>query len=365
MKVLVVSTVRYRRNGISSVIENLFCSNAFENTNISFLFPIDNDPTMIQKLERRGFHVYVKSRKNPVSYFWYLTKLLRQQHINIIHVHGNSSTMALELLAARLVGCKIRIAHSHSTSCLSVRLHNALAPLFHGCCTHCLACGTEAGKWLFQERPFTIVNNGIQTKRFIFSENARKDVRERYHLTDKDILLGHVGIINEGKNQNFLLDILEVLVQRNQNYYLMLVGEGPLRQSIEQRAAEMGLADKVIFVGVTDNVPAYLSAFDLLVMPSLFEGLPLALIEEQANGLQCIISENITREVDKTGNVIFLPLSDGAQRWANIISSIELPNNRAAQSQESIKKITANGYDIQTEAENLKRLYEQALNGEM
>lgn len=359
MKILIVSTVKYRKNGISSVIENYYTDPCFAGEDVSFLFHIGSDSHMIRRLEDLGHRVYLRNRsmKRVPAYCAELAKLIRQERFDILHVHGNSATMALEMIAARMGGCKIRIAHSHNTTCKHMTIHKLFDPVFQKLCTHRLACGTAAGKWLYGDRKFTVVNNGVDTQRFAFDPDSRERIRRQYGIREDTILIGHVGTFNAQKNQIFLLDVMRNM--EKENHRLMLIGDGDLRPDTERRARDLGLQDKVIFTGVISNVPEYLCACDYIAMPSLYEGLPLTLIEEQANGLRCIVSEHITKEADKTGNLTFLPLGDGAQ-WAGTIR--ELPEtDREALSRSAIEKISACGYDIHAEAAKLKAYYEQAV----
>ena len=155
--------------------------------------------------------------------------------------------------------------------------------------------------------------------------------------------------------------MIEMLAKLGSEYKLLLLGIGHLRESVEQKVRELGLSDRVIFGGVTDRVEDYLSAFDLLVMPSLYEGLPLSLIEAQASGLKCLVSANITHEVDKTGNLTFLNLEDGIGKWAQAVQEIKLPEDRNEASKVAIERIIKHGYDIQTEAEKLRCYYINAV----
>ena len=184
-------------------------------------------------------------------------------------------------------------------------------------------------------------------------------LREQYGILDEQKLIVHVGAFIERKNQSFLLD---VMMHLDPTYKLMLIGEGTLFSAVKKRVKDLGLEDRVIIAGVTDQVPDYLSASDFIALPSLFEGLPLTLIEAQSSGLPCIVSDRVTQEVDKTGNVLFLSLDDGAKCWAEAIQRIELPEDRNRASEDAIEKIKACGYDIQTSAAWLKDYYCNAVN---
>lgn len=359
MKLLIVSTVKYRRNGISSVIANYYGDPAFADWDIHFLVPAGSDETMVRKLEAGGRKVHLCSRsmKRAIQYCAEVAKLIRREGFDAVHVHGNSATMALEMIGAAIGGCAVRMAHSHNTTCKHMAIHKLFAPVFHKLCTHRLACGRDAGKWLYGDREFTVVNNGVDTRRFAFAPESGERIRRQYGICEDSVVIGHVGTFNAQKNQSFLLDVLKALEEKT--YRLMLIGDGDLRAAAERKAAQLGLTDRVIFTGSVSDIPGYLSACDCIAMPSLYEGLPLTLIEQQANGLRCVISEAITREADKTGNLTFLPLEDAA-RWAAVIR--ELPkDDRQEMSRRAAEKIRGCGYDIHAEAEKLKAYYQQAV----
>lgn len=363
MRVLMINTVDTNRNGITNVIFNL-CQ-AIDKKDLVIDYVSINEPAhvYVQQIEAGGGHLFVLSRRmNRIgAYIGGLRDLIRQGNYDIVHAHGNSATLVLEMLAARKAGCRICIAHSHSTSCRSLMLHKLLNPFFQCCCTHRLACGEEAGKWLFGNRPFKVVNNGVRTERFAFQPDSRQAFREHYGFRKEDLVIGHVGEFNDAKNQEFLVEVLAKLTSINEDFRLLLIGDGPLREKVEEKVAEFGLMERVLFAGVTDRIPEHLSAVDLIVMPSRYEGLPLSLIEAQASGLHCVVSDNITHEVDKTGNLIFLPLDSGATYWAEIIAKMQLSKDRNTLCDEAIKKIKACGYDIYTEAVKLKEYYLQAI----
>lgn len=363
MRVLVVKVNQFRREGITNVVMNLYDAVDKSDMHIDMVAVAPPGSEYVAKLKENGGEIFVveRSMRHPLRYIAKLSKVIRDGLYDVVHAHGNSGTLALEMVAAKKAGCKIRIAHSHSTSCKYKLAHRLLKGVFHAACTHRLACGEAAGKWLYDEKPFQIINNGVDTGRFAFSAENRSKIRQQYGLDDSRIVLGHVGGFTEGKNQRFLVDILRELTDRDLPYSLLLVGDGALRTQVQNKVREMGLDDKVLFVGETDRVSDYLSACDILAMPSLFEGLPLSLIEAQASGLHCVISANITREVDKTGNLTFLPLETGAAHWAEKIAGLQLQKDRNSVSVQAIEKIKACGYDIYTEADKLKEYYLRAV----
>ena len=357
MRLLIIDTNYIGTDGITNVIRNLFCG--MDKTDMQTDIVVINQPgdAFQAMFEAEGGHVYVLPRniKHPFRYVHTLRRVIKQGRYDAVHVHGSSATLAFEMTAAWLAGCKVRIAHSHNTTCVYKGIHRLLTPLFRLLCTHRLACGVEAGKWLYGKAPDAVVNNGVDTARFAFAQEPRMRLREQYGILDEQKLIVHVGIFTERKNQSFLLDVMTHL---DPTYKLILIGEGgAYLKAVEKKAVDLGIEDRVIFAGVTDRVPDYLSASDFMALPSLFEGLPLTLIEAQANGLSCIVSDRVTQEVDKTGNVLFLSLDNGAKCWAEAIQRLELPADRNRASEDAIEKIKACGYDIQTSAAWLKNYY--------
>ena len=361
MNILVISTVRYRSNGISNVIRNIYLNDTFKEDDISFLFPGDNDAAMVEELEQKGFKVYQFPRyeQGTLAYFRYVKKLVKKYNIELVHVHGNSHALIVELLASKMGGCKIRICHSHNTTCNNTVMHKVLAPFFNILCTERLACGEAAGRWMYGNKPFQIINNGINTEKFRFNEEDRIRIRKQYGITDNEIVIGHVGNLNIQKNQTVLLDVMSKL-NNIEKFKLLLVGEGQKRAELEEKTLRLGLNNRVIFVGATEEVPAYLSAMDVIAMPSLYEGLPLSLIEEQANGLTCIVSDNITREVNKTGLIKFASLDD-LSMWTNELECVQLDSDRTTTSRKAITRIIEAGYCIENEAAKTRAIYEKAI----
>lgn len=362
MNILVASTERYRLNGVSNVIKNLYCNEVFSKHNLVFLLPEGSDEFMIDELKTFNFKVFLsnRSKKSTIRYFNLIKKIIKSENIDILHIHGNSHTLAIELSAAKSAGCKIRIAHAHSTSCRYQTLHKLLTPIFNKSYTHGFACGKAAGEFMYGIKPFTVINNGIATSRFAYNENACFKIRAQYNLGD-NIVIGHVGSFSEVKNQSFLIDILIALLKHSEKYSLMLIGEGKTQVDVKNKAEQLGVLDNVIFTGVTKNVPEFLSACDLIVMPSLFEGFPLTIVEEQANGLKCICSDVITSDVNLTGNISFLSLDEGPGVWADAVKNTVCFSDRNEASIQAIKKIKEAGYSIEDEVLKLEQYYLKAI----
>lgn len=366
MKVLVISTVELEKNGITSVILNLMQSIDKKNLHFDVVAIKRPLPDVQKKLEALGCKIFILERSfhNILFYIGALSRIIKKERYDIVHAHGNSSTLFFEMISAYIGNCKIRIAHSHNTTCTSKFVNAVLKPLFKLAYTDGMACGQDAGSWMFGNNKFTVIKNGINVNAYSYDETKRIDIRKRYSIPENGIVIGHVGVFNNQKNHKFLFEIYSEIYKYNADIYLMLIGDGRLKRNFENDIQNEEYRHNVIFVGTTNNVNSYLCAMDAVAMPSLYEGLPLAVIEEQANGLSCILSENITKEVDKTGNVVFFSLND-KESWVNYITDVKINKNRQLTSSKAIEDIIKSGYSIEDEAQKLREYYFNALEREV
>lgn len=358
MKILIINTNPTKREGITSVIFNQL-ENIKDQT-LQFGYVSINTPEdeFIQRLKNINCKLYVLPRniKKISTYISRLSKIAKDY--DVIHVHGNSATLAIDLLAAKIGGIRYRLAHSHNTSCKMIIADKLLRPMFYKLCNGRLACGKDAGKWLYGNRKFEIIRNGINTSRFRFNQNKRAEIRKSLGWEDK-IIIGHVGNFVEAKNHKFIFEIIKSAINKNPNIRLVCVGGGRLKEIAKDYLCGLGLNDYVHITDSVDNPEEYMSAMDAVLMPSIHEGLPLTLVEEQANGLRCLVSDAITKEADLTGNLYFLSLSQPMDVWSNELLKIvsERNNERTIISEKSITAIKDKGYDISTEAHKLSMYY--------
>ena len=355
--VLFVCTVPTDKSGIPNVIFNLL--DRIDTTRYNIGYVAINEPTEYykEKLRKINSKLFVISRKiyNPFGYIKNLTNVAKDY--DIIHVHGNSATMVLEMIAAKLAGVKVRIAHSHNTTCNMKTIDAVARPLFYTLCNGRLACGNEAGYWLFRNKKFTIINNGIDVEKFRFNKDSRDSIRANIGVTD-ECVIGHIGNFVEQKNHSFLIDIFKKYSEIQPTSKLLLLGDGPLRCSIQSKVQNLGLEDKVIFAGSVDHPEEYVNAMDLVVMPSLFEGLPLTLVEEQANGLSIVAADTITPDANMTGNIRFVPLSHAEYIWANHIQKLLTESSHNEESSNAaITIIKKANYDVDSAARTLELYY--------
>lgn len=356
MKILIVNTVPTERNGVTNVIFNYYRTVNTYHIQMDLVVINQPAPYYIEEVQDKGGKVYIMSRtvKYPLKYIWNLSRIAKGY--DAIHVHGNSATMLLEMLAAKMANVPFRIAHSHNTTCRYKFLNRLCRLPFYALCNGRLACGREAGVWLYGEREFKVQNNGIDTARFSFDEQKRVNMRQRLNWKD-GVIIGHVGNFVEAKNHTFLIDVFAEVYRQNSCYRLLLIGDGQLKNAVQTKVMQLGLSKVVFFAGETDSVVDYLCAMDLIVMPSHFEGFPLTLVEEQANGLHCVISDVITHEIDITGLIHFISLHADIDEWVKEILNYSINNNRKFISENAIITIKKNKYDISVLTKELASFY--------
>lgn len=361
MKILLINTVATDKNGITMVIFNYLKAMNTIDITLDLVSLNEPDISYVNEVERKGGHVYVLPRSGKkILFYWNgLRRLVKQNKYDAVHIHGNSHTVVLELSAIWAAGCKVRIVHSHNTTCTYSGIHKLMTIPFNMLYTQGFACGREAGEWMFCKRSFEVINNGVNTDLFRFKNDVREKMRTEFGWNDCKVI-GHVGTFIPVKNQTFLVDIFSMLYIRDSSYRLLLIGEGDLRKDLMVKVESIGLKDVVKFTGNVNNVYDYVNAMDLVIMPSLFEGLPLTLVEQQANGLHCVVADTITTETDKTGNLTFVSLNAPVIEWADRIQNLNL-DGRGERSLKAIDKIKECGYSIQEEAKKLEEYYKSII----
>ena len=312
----------------------------------------------IETLGGKVYHIPTK-RENYIQNRIQIRSILSSGQYKIVHSHMDGMNGNLLREAAKL-HIPVRISHSHNTEFLT---NNILKILFHKYyrsiipkyATELWACSSMAGRWLYgQGHTFEVIPNAIDTDKYAFNTKLRDQIRGKLGLRGKYVI-GHVGKISYQKNHAFLIKLFYEISQKKSDVVLMLVGDGDLRQKMEDLVEKYDIASKVIFMGQQDNVNELLNAMDVFVMPSIFEGLPVVLVEAQCNGLHCICSTNVPEESNITGNVEFITLSDNVNRWVTAIMS----NNQ--RDYEAKKKVVSKGYDIVSASKILEKTYFELL----
>lgn len=360
MKILHIPTGGLFSDGIFSCIEAYVA--AMDRTNIEITILATNQPAkeIVKRVEFLNCSTAViPYRKDNIrKYILELYQYLKKSRFDIVHVHGSSAIMAIELIIAKLVGCKVRIAHSHNTTCENKRIDSLLRQVFYYSYTHAFACGQDAGKWLFGKRSFMVIPNGRNLKKYEFSELNRNYWRRELSLQQDDFVIGHVGRFNYQKNHEYIVRIFQNVIKKRKNAHLLLIGTGENFEKIKEEVHRVGLDGRVQFLGSINNVEELLSVFDIMILPSRYEGLPIVVIEWQASGLPCLISDSITDECIMTELVRKLSIQEPPEIWADAIVNTNI------QDRNSIKErvesdIREAGYDIEFGAKKLKDLYQK------
>lgn len=349
----------FRINGITNVIMNYALNlnkNKFE------IYVLASRPICDEYIKKlldnniKFIEVPPKIGIKSFKYYFKLYSILNKKNFDIVHIHGNSATIVIELIIAKIKGIKVRIAHSHNTKCNNYRIHKILKPLISKFCSYCFACSNEAGKWMF-DNEFDILPNGFETDKFLFSKENRKKVRKELGLTDEKKLIGHVGIFSEQKNHMFILNVFEKIASLDKDIYLILVGDGSNHDKIYSFINNSVYKDRIICYGETTDVKRLYDAMDIFFFPSKFEGLGIVLLEAQINGLNCVISNKIPEQVvlsDK--NVIIKSLDDSCEEWGNsILNNFTDVRSRLAYYNENIESIE--NYDIKSNIKKIEKIY--------
>lgn len=345
--------------GLSSGGAESFIMNMYRNmdrSKVQFDFLLRSmDNIYSEELEKMGSKVYVTASfprhfiKNAVQ----TAHFFKEHSYDIIHVHANALLYTYALSCAKRNGVKCRIIHSHNTAMAHMKLlplHNANKRRITALATDYFACSDDAGRWMFPE-DFKVIPNAIDLSAFSFDNQKRKAVRRDLGIGEDAFVIGHIGRYTPQKNHTFLLDIYAEVLKRKQNSRLLLLGDGELRRDVVEKAANMQLQDQVIFLGARKDVADIINAFDVFVFPSVYEGLAVAMLEAQANGLCVICSDKISDQTVLTSYVKKLPLSDDASTWASHVLNVNSTRNDAGDA------LARAGFDIRSAAKNLQEFY--------
>lgn len=347
--------------GSQSMIINIY--KAIDRDKVQFDFIIDHADHLYYKeiLENMGAKIYtMPSFKgynfSEIKKAWNSFFSIHSEY-KVLHTHVRSYASVF-LPVAKKYGVKT-IIHSHSTSngsgIMAIYKYMLQYPLrYQG--DYYFGCSKESGRWLFGEKTvnkpnFMIIKNGIDVKKYTPNEDIRKNIRAEFGISESDIVYGHIGRFHESKNYPFLLKVFYEINKINCNSKLVLVGDGKLKKDIIREVKQLGISEKVIFTGMRDDIATVLQAFDCFLFPSKWEGLPVTLVEAQAAGIPCIVSDKITREVKLTDSILYLPIDKDVNEW---VKEAQLLNGKRMDNAAQIKKC---GFDINESASILEKLY--------
>lgn len=309
----------------------------------------------------RVFHLQEPSL-NYRKFLQDIRQIMTETNYDVVHAH-TMFNIGWIMMVAKQRKVPVRVTHAHSAldnghSLKKTIYESVMRRLILSDSTDLVACGEKAGIRLFGKKAYCqkgkLILNGIDTEKFRYSEEKRRQIREQYHLGEC-FVIGHVGHLEKVKNQSFLLELMPELLKRKPETMLLLLGEGNDHRMLEEKIVKLELQDHVIMTGNVSNVSDYLSAMDVFAFPSLFEGMPLSIIEVQANGLPCVISDRVPKDVFLTDLVHPLSLNDDKEKWIELIC--RLRRNSAQIYADDLK---ASGFDTSGVMRKIYQIYSKA-----
>lgn len=348
--------------GVEAVVMNYY--RHIDRSKIQFDFICDSDSTNIpyEEIEKLGGRVIlVPPYQKVFKYIKELKKVFKENNYKIVHSHINTLSV-FPLYAAKKAGVKVRIAHSHSTTNKKEKKKNlmkqVLRPLSKIYATDYFACSELAGRWLFGDKTYNkgevfILNNAIDVEKFAYNEKIRKEKRKELKIKDSTLVIGHIGRFVAQKNHTFLIDIFNEVHKKNKDSILLLVGQGPLMDEIKQKVNDLNLTKCVKFLGQRNDVNELYQAFDVFVLPSLYEGLPVVGVEAQASGLLCLLSDDMTKETKILDSTKFMSLDESVNKWANKL----LKEYGKFERKNKIEEFSKNGFNIRQDVKKIENKY--------
>ena len=347
-------------SGISSVVMNWY--RALDKSQMQFDFISFNEGPLAEEIERLGGRVFLLPtfKQGPLQYLKCVHQVLNNgTKYRAIHVHNSFKNFVM-LWQAKLAHVPIRVCHSH-TAGLEARwlrpYFSLIKAVTRGASNCYVACGQEAGKFLFGERDFKLLNNAIDVSQYAlddFSESKRAAVCEKYLLPQDKYLVAHVGRFSEVKNHQFLLELAKS-GQLAKRLHFVCIGDGPLRAAFRDKIEFEHLNDRFSLVPENNEISQLLNVVDAFIMPSLFEGVSVALLEAQASNLPCFVSDSVAKEVDMgLGNLEFLSLSKPST-WIAHLNHMRPKGDNI----DILSGFTRHGYSIQAVLEKLNGIYQR------
>ena len=355
LRVLQVVT-KMDRCGLETLLMNYYRNIDREIIQFDFLTHREEHGQYDDEIEQLGGNIYHVPHLNPLNpgYYKALDDFFRTHPYNIVHSHLDC-TSTFPLRAAKKAGVPYRIAHIHSTSQDKdfkypiKMLSKQMMPYY---ATDFFACGEVAGKWAFPGKKFIVMKNAIDTAKYMPNASIRSKVRKEFNL-ENEFLVGHVGRFAPPKNHTFLLKIFSEFKRIEPSAKLMLVGGGDREPDIIQEAERLGIISDVIFTGVRADVNELMQAMDVFVLPSLYEGLPVTMVEAQAAGLPCVISDKVPTECAIVDRLVkSVALSDDLSIWVDALQKA-----KNIERKDHTQEISEKGYDIKQAADWLKNYY--------
>lgn len=340
--------------GMESYIMNIYRN--IDRTKIQFDFVVGDETNYYEdEIKELGGIIYRIPTSITAPYRFY--KLLsKHPEYTIVHSHRDAIS-SLYLLAAHFAKVKVCISHSHSSQKKGIAklIASTIKWIIPYVTTDRLACGKEAGAWLYGRNNYRIVPNSIDCSKFAYNPSLRSIIRKELNIDEDDVVIGHVGRFEIEKNHKYILDVFSSFVKKHPKAKLVCAGSGSLFNSIIEYSIELGTRDNCLLLGNRKDIYQLLQAFDIILFPSLYEGFSIAMLEFQAAGLPILCSDTIPKEINLNNNIVFKSLNDPIEEWADALEKItKTINMRDETSNNCIKQA---GYDIHDTAIKMQQFY--------
>lgn len=368
MKILMIGNNLGIQSGVQRYVQNLLLHMDLQRYQVDLMLgpcPPGQQSTQAT-LAAAGVRRFVMIPEDDKKRLPALVRFLRANHdYDIIHVHTASKVNALNCAAVKALCPRAKlVVHSHIVYPPTTLVWR-MAHLVYGLAAdYFLGCGVAAGRFVFgpnidKKQNFSVACNAVDKTRFAPNAAARQALRAQYGLTDADRCCGFVGRYNHQKNLLYLLDVFAAMAAADPRWRLLLVGGGEDQQRVDEKIAALGLGGRVIQAGVQNDIPAYMNAFDLFLLPSEFEGSPVTLVEAQGCGVPCLASENVPNDGSVTELVHFLPLSAPFAQWAAVADRIAPGGPHT----DHWPVLAAHGYELNAAARRMEHLYDTLAGG--
>lgn len=352
--------------GAESRIMDLYRHIDREKIQFDFLIHTTKEGFFDQEIKQLGGKIYYLPSFRVYNYFAY-KKACREffaTHREFQAVQGHmTSTASIYLPIAKKAGVPMTIAHARSAGVdkgIKGWITKLLRKNLYRKCDYMFSCSDLASRAVFGDKQYeagkvVFVPNAVDTKDFTPDEHMREKIRQEYGL-ENSFVIGHVGRFHYAKNHEFILDIFAEALKQNKQVKLFLLGDGPRRQEMEEKAAELGIKERVIFAGNQNPVAPYYQAMDVFLFPSRFEGMPGTVVEAQAAGLPCLIADTITTQVKVTELVTFLSLAQSAKLWAEQLSQM-MTERKVQKNSETEIDLSKTNYDVNYQVKQYEQFY--------
>lgn len=368
-RVLQIIAEPFENGGQELFITNLYRNIDKEKIQFDFIAPYGGKNEKLKnELEDFGAKFYpvkIKHKKGGlvqrISFFKTVNKVLKENKYSTVHINSVSLLgLMLGVLVAKRNNTKNIIVHSHNDGLSTIKykvMKKISDYVLKKYANNYFACSENAAKWKFpenviKENKYTVIKNGIDVNKFKFCNETREEYRKQLGIENK-FVLGHVGRFEKQKNHEFIINVFEKLVKKEKDSILMLIGEGELKEKIQNQIKQKHLEEKVMLFGIRNDVNNILQAMDMFIFPSIFEGFGIVAIEAECSGLPVICSDKLPKEIEITENIIKMKLDENIEKWADKILEMREKTER----EEAYKQIEKHGYNIKQVAEQLEHFY--------